>query len=73
MSVNSSDEDVVGLGAGSGAGSALAVPIANAESPIAAPATVDNSHRIGTPFPLLHSLIPSEASTGPHPPHRQPD
>jgi hypothetical protein len=50
MSANSSDEDVVGPGAGGCVGSAFAVPIAKAESPIAAPATADNSHRIGTPF-----------------------
>jgi hypothetical protein len=73
MSVNSSDDDVVGLGAGGGAGSAPAVPIATAESPIAAPATAANSHRIGSPFPLLHSLFPREASTRPHPPHGQRD
>jgi hypothetical protein len=73
MSASSSDEDVVGLGAGGGVGSALAVPIAKADSPIAAPATADNSHRIGTPFPLLHSLFPGEASTRLHPPHPRHD
>jgi hypothetical protein len=50
MSAKSSDEDVAGPGAGNGVGSALAVPIANAESPISAPATADNSHRMATPF-----------------------
>ena len=50
MSANSSDEDVVGPGAGDGVGTALAVPIANAESPITALATADNSHRMATPF-----------------------
>jgi hypothetical protein len=50
MSAKSSDEDVVGPGTGGGVGSALAVPIANAESPITAPATADNTHRIATPF-----------------------
>jgi hypothetical protein len=57
MSANSSDVDVVaGPGTGGCVGSALAAPIANAENPITAPAT--NSHRIATPFSLLHSLIP---------------
>jgi hypothetical protein len=60
-------------GAGGCVGSALAVPIANAESPMSAPATAEKSHRIATPFRLLHSLIPREASTGPHPPHGQHD
>jgi hypothetical protein len=73
MSANSSDVDVVGPGAGVGVGSALAVPIANTESPIAAPAATDNNHRIEAPFPLLRSLFPREASTGPHPPHDQHD
>jgi hypothetical protein len=50
MSARSSDDDVVGPGAGGGVGSALAVPIANAESPITAPATVADSHRIAAPF-----------------------
>jgi hypothetical protein len=54
MSANSSDVDVVaGPGAGGSVGSALAVPIANAESPIAAPAAADNSHRIATVFIAL--------------------
>jgi hypothetical protein len=51
MSANSSDvEVVVGPGAGGWFGSAAAVPIANAESPITAPATADNSNRMATPF-----------------------
>ena len=51
MSANSSDvEVVVGPGAGGWFGSAAAVPIVNAESPISAPATADNSHRIATPI-----------------------
>jgi hypothetical protein len=59
MSANSSDVDVVaGPGTGGCVGSALAVPIANAENPITAPATAANSHRIATPFSLLHNLIP---------------
>jgi hypothetical protein len=55
MSAKSSDVDVVaGPGAGGWVGSALAVPIANAESPITAPAAADTSHRIAAPFiPLL--------------------
>jgi hypothetical protein len=53
MSASSSELDVVGLGAGGGVGSALAVPIANAESPITAPATADNSHRIATSVILI--------------------
>jgi hypothetical protein len=63
MSASSSEVEIVGLGAGGGVGSALAVPIEEADSPIAAPATADNSHRIGTPFPLLHSLIPPRKLT----------
>jgi hypothetical protein len=71
MSANSSEVDPApGVGAGSGVGSALAVPIANTDSPIIAPA---NTQRIATPFTLLRSSIPREASTGPHPPHAQPD
>jgi len=73
MSAKSSDVEVVGPGAGGWVGSAPAVPIANADSPITEPATADNTHRIATPFPLLHSLIPREASTGPQPPHAQRD
>jgi len=75
MSASSSGVEVVGPGGGGWVGSAPAVPIANAESPITAPATADNSRRIATPFifPLVHSLIPREASTGPHPPHAQHD
>jgi hypothetical protein len=47
MSANSSDVDVVtGPGAGGWVGSALAVSIANAASPIAAPAAAANTHRI---------------------------
>jgi hypothetical protein len=57
MSAKSSDEDVVGPGAGGGVGSALAVPIANAASPITAPATADNNQRIATPFALVHNPI----------------
>jgi hypothetical protein len=62
MSARSSDEDVVGPGAGGEVGSALAVPIANAESPITAPATADNSHRMATPFAfhccsLIHAKL----------------
>ena len=55
MSAKSSDVDVVaGPGAGGWVGSALAVPIANAKSPITAPAAADTSHRTATPFiPLL--------------------
>ena len=55
MSAKSSDVDVVaGPGAGGWVGSALAVTIANAESPITAPAAADTSHRIATPsIPLL--------------------
>jgi hypothetical protein len=54
MSPSSSDEeDVVGPGAGGWVGSAPAVPIANAENPITAPATADNSLRIATPVILL--------------------
>jgi hypothetical protein len=75
MSASSSELDVVGPGAGGWVGSALAVPIANAESPITAPTNADNSLRIATPiaFSLLHSLIPREASTGPRLPHAQHD
>jgi hypothetical protein len=59
MSANSSDVDVdvvAGPGPGGCVGSALAVPIANAESPITAPATDDNSHRIATPFSIAAQL-----------------
>jgi hypothetical protein len=85
MSANSSDVDVVaGPGAGGWVGSALAVPIANAESPTAAPAAADNSHRIAAAFIALLACVPvrffvgaqpysREASTGLHPPHAQPD
>jgi hypothetical protein len=74
MSARSSEEDVVGPGAGGEVGSALAVPIANAESPITAPATADNSHRMATPFAFIAAQVDSrEASTGPHPPHDQHD
>lgn len=52
MSASSSDVDV-GPGAGGWVGSALAVPIANAESPIAAPATAAHSHRIASFISLL--------------------
>jgi hypothetical protein len=49
MSANSSDVDViVGPGEGGWVGWAPAAPIANAESPMTAPATADNSHRIAT-------------------------
>jgi len=59
MSANSSDVDVVtGPGAGGWVGSALAVPIANAESPIAAPAIAANAHRIASVIPLLACAIP---------------
>jgi hypothetical protein len=57
MSAKSSDEDVVGPGAGGWVGSALAVPIPSAESPIAAPATADNSQRIGSIIPLLTGAV----------------
>jgi hypothetical protein len=50
MSASSSELDVVGTGAGGWVGSALAVPIANAESPITAHANADNSLRIATPI-----------------------
>jgi hypothetical protein len=74
MSVNSSEEDVVGPGAGGGVGSALAVLITNAESPITTPATADNSHRMATPFVFIGAQLNSrEASTGPHPSHAQHD
>jgi hypothetical protein len=53
MSASSSELDVVGPGAGGWVGSALAVPIANAESPITAPTNADNSLRIATPVILL--------------------
>jgi hypothetical protein len=55
MSAKSSDEDVVGPGAGGGVGSALAVPIANAESPITAIAA--NTQRIGSVIPLLTRAV----------------
>jgi hypothetical protein len=58
MSVNSSEEDVVGPGAGGGVGSALAVLVTNAESPITAPTTADNSPLRS--FSLVHSLIPAK-------------
>jgi hypothetical protein len=57
MSVTSSDDDVVGPGAGGEVGSALAVPIANAESPITAPAAADNSHRMGSVIPFLTRAV----------------
>jgi hypothetical protein len=53
MSASSSELDVVGPGAGGWVGSALAVPIANAESPITAPTNADNGRRIATPVILL--------------------
>ena len=57
MSAKSSDVDVVaGPGAGGCVGSALAVPVANAESPIAAPAAANHSHRIAAVF--IRALIP---------------
>jgi hypothetical protein len=62
MSAKSSDEDVVGPGAGGGVGSALAVPIANAESPITAPAAADNSHRMATPFVFIGAQLESPRS-----------
>jgi hypothetical protein len=73
MSANSSEVDVVaGPGAGCGDGSAFATPIIKADSATAAPATT-NDHRIATPLALVHSPIPREVSTGPHPPHAQHD
>jgi hypothetical protein len=62
MSAKSSDDDVVGPGAGGGVGSAPAVPIANAESPITAPAAADNSHRMATPFVFIGAQLESPRS-----------
>jgi hypothetical protein len=65
MSANSSDVDVAGPGAGGCVGSALAVLIAVTESPITAPATAANIHRIASPdladtksIPLLARAVP---------------
>jgi hypothetical protein len=63
ISAKSSEVDVVaGPGAGGWVGSALAVPIANAESPITAPAAADNSHRIATPSFFIGAQLDSPRS-----------